>query len=77
MRVRALELPAAYPKDPTDRIIGATALIEGMPLLTADREIRRSRALHTIGEKVAKVSQGVIHRLPDFAALIGTPFRPK
>lgn len=45
---RALGLPATYPKDPADRIIGATALIEGMPLLTADREIRRSRALQTI-----------------------------
>jgi PIN domain nuclease of toxin-antitoxin system len=46
--VRALELPATYPKDPADRIIGATALVEGLSLLTADREIRRSRALHTI-----------------------------
>jgi PIN domain nuclease of toxin-antitoxin system len=46
--VRALGLPAAYPKDPTDRIIGATALVEGLSLLTADREIRRSRAVHTI-----------------------------
>jgi PIN domain nuclease of toxin-antitoxin system len=46
--VRALELPERYPKDPADRIIGATALVEGMSLLTADREIRQSRALHTI-----------------------------
>ena len=46
--VRVLGLPAAYPKDPVDRIIGATALVEGLPLLTADREIRRSRALRTI-----------------------------
>ena len=46
--VRALGLPAAYPKDPADRIIGATALVEGLSLLTADREIRRSRAVHTI-----------------------------
>ena len=46
--VRALELPQAYPKDPADRMIGATALVEGMSLLTADREIRRSRAVHTI-----------------------------
>ncbi|MGH7745548.1 MAG: type II toxin-antitoxin system VapC family toxin [Candidatus Dormibacteria bacterium] len=45
---RAMELPATYPKDPADRIIGATALVEGLPLLTADREIRRSRAVHTI-----------------------------
>jgi PIN domain nuclease of toxin-antitoxin system len=46
--VRALGLPETYPNDPADRVIGATALVEGMPLLTADREIRRSRALHTI-----------------------------
>jgi PIN domain nuclease of toxin-antitoxin system len=46
--VRALGFPATYPKDPADRIIGATALVEGLTLLTADREIRRSRALHTI-----------------------------
>jgi len=46
--VRAVGLPAAYPKDPADRIIAATALVEGLSLLTADRDIRRSRALHTI-----------------------------
>jgi len=46
--VRARTLPAAYPKDPADRIIAATALVKGLPLLTADREIRRSRALRTI-----------------------------
>jgi PIN domain nuclease of toxin-antitoxin system len=46
--VQASELPPAYPKDPVDRIIGATALIEDIPLLTADREIRKSRALPTI-----------------------------
>ena len=46
--VRALGLPPDYPQDPADRIIGATALAEGLPLLTADREIRRSKALPTI-----------------------------
>ena len=35
--VRALGLPAAYPKDPADRITGAIALAEGLSLLTADR----------------------------------------
>ena len=45
---RAMALPAAYPKDPADRIIGATALVEGLSLVTADREIRQSRALQTI-----------------------------
>jgi PIN domain nuclease of toxin-antitoxin system len=46
--VRALGLPVAYPNDPADRIIGATALVEGLALLTADRAIRQSRALRTI-----------------------------
>lgn len=46
--VRALELPTTYPKDPADRIIGATALVEGLSLLTADSAIRRSRAVPTI-----------------------------
>ena len=45
---RAAGLPAAYPQDPADRIIGATALVEGLPLLTIDREIRRSRLVQTI-----------------------------
>lgn len=45
---RAVALPAAYPQDPPDRIIAATALVEGLSLLTADREIRRSRAVQTI-----------------------------
>jgi PIN domain nuclease of toxin-antitoxin system len=46
--VRAIELPASYPKDPADRLIGATALVEGLRLLTADRAIRRSRTIQTI-----------------------------
>src|SRR5216684_1433251 len=45
---RAMDLPAAYSKDPADRIIGATALVEGLSLLTADRMIRRSRIVQTI-----------------------------
>jgi len=46
--VRALGFAADYPKDPADRIIVATALAEGLSLLTADREIRRSKAVTTI-----------------------------
>ena len=46
--VRALELPLTYPKDPADRMIGGTALAEALPLVTADRDIRRSKALHTV-----------------------------
>jgi PIN domain nuclease of toxin-antitoxin system len=45
---RIMELPTAYPKDPADRIIGATALVEGLALITADREIIRSKVVHTI-----------------------------
>jgi PIN domain nuclease of toxin-antitoxin system len=46
--LQAFALPTGYPKDPADRIIGATALIEDIPLVTADREIRKSRAVPTI-----------------------------
>ena len=46
--VRAIGLPATYPKDPADRIIAATAIVEGVPLVTADDAIRRSMALPTI-----------------------------
>lgn len=45
---RAIGFLATYPKDPVDRIIGATALVEGLSLLTADREIHRSRVVQTI-----------------------------
>jgi len=41
-------LPAGYPKDLADRIIGATALVEGIPLVAADDDIRRSKAMRTI-----------------------------
>ena len=45
---RTLQLPTSYPRDPADRLIGATALVEGLSLVTADREIRQSKALATI-----------------------------
>lgn len=45
---RMLSLPANYPKDPADRVIGATALVEGMGLVTADRAIRRAKVVRTI-----------------------------
>jgi PIN domain nuclease of toxin-antitoxin system len=45
---RMMSLPADYPKDPADRVIGATALVEGMSLVTADREIRRAKVVRTI-----------------------------
>lgn len=45
---RAVTLPEAYPKDPADRIIGATALVKGLTLLTADRQIQQSKTVQTI-----------------------------
>jgi PIN domain nuclease of toxin-antitoxin system len=45
---RAMGLPTAYPKDRADRIIGAAALVEGLSLITADREIRRSKTINTV-----------------------------
>ncbi len=45
---KAVELPADYPNDPADRLIGATALVRGLPLLTADRAIRHAGTLRTI-----------------------------
>jgi PIN domain nuclease of toxin-antitoxin system len=45
---RAMAFPSTYPKDPADRIIAATALVEGLSLVTADREIRRSKLVPTI-----------------------------
>ncbi len=45
---RAMGLPGNYPKDPADRMIGATALVEGLALLTADHAIRRARTVQTI-----------------------------
>jgi PIN domain nuclease of toxin-antitoxin system len=46
--LQAFDLPASYPNDPVDRIIGATALIHDIPLITADRTIRKSRAVPTL-----------------------------
>jgi PIN domain nuclease of toxin-antitoxin system len=45
---QAIHLPSNYPKDPADRIIGATAIVNGMPLITADRAIRDAKAFPTI-----------------------------
>ena len=42
------QLPDHFPGDPADRIITATALAENIPLVTADRRIRLSRAVKTI-----------------------------
>ena len=46
--VQTLAFPREYPRDPADLIIGATAVVNGLTLVTADREIRQSRAVPTI-----------------------------
>jgi PIN domain nuclease of toxin-antitoxin system len=44
----AVQLPAGVPKDPADRLIAATAMSEGAPLVTADERIRQAKVVQTI-----------------------------
>jgi PIN domain nuclease of toxin-antitoxin system len=44
----ATQFPDDYPKDPVDRLVGATARAEGIPLVTRDERIRGSPLLKTI-----------------------------
>lgn len=46
--LETLRLPPNYPRDPADRIIGATAIVEGLSLVTADQGIRDSGVVPTI-----------------------------
>lgn len=46
--VLATQLPDTYPGDPCDRLIGATALVEGIALVTKDRNIRSCKQVKTI-----------------------------
>jgi PIN domain nuclease of toxin-antitoxin system len=46
--VQTLAFSPDYPTDPADRIIGATALVQGLTLVTADQAIRKSGAVPTI-----------------------------
>lgn len=45
---RTVGLPEGYPGDPADRIIGATALVEGLTLITADRRILECNVVPTV-----------------------------
>ena len=44
----AAEFPDSFPGDPGDRLIAATALVEGIALITADDRIRRLGVVTTI-----------------------------
>jgi len=45
--VLANQFPATYSSDPSDRLIGATALAEGIALVTKDRTIRSYKQIKT------------------------------
>ena len=45
---RAVSFPDSYPKDPQDRLIGATALVEGIQLVTHDKLIKKSGVVPVI-----------------------------
>jgi PIN domain nuclease of toxin-antitoxin system len=44
----ATQFPDDYPRDPADRLIGATARAEGLTLVTRDERMRRSPLLTTV-----------------------------
>jgi PIN domain nuclease of toxin-antitoxin system len=44
----AAQFPDEYSRDPSDRLIGATARAEGLTLITRDEKIRRSPLLKTV-----------------------------
>ena len=44
----ANQFPATYSKDPCDRLIGASAVAEGIALITKDRMIRECKQIRTI-----------------------------
>ncbi len=46
--VLATQFPENYPRDPADRMIGATARSEGLALITQDEAIRSSHLVKTI-----------------------------
>jgi len=44
----ATQFPEDYPRDPADRLIGATARAEALTLVTKDERIRRSHLIRTV-----------------------------
>jgi PIN domain nuclease of toxin-antitoxin system len=46
--VLATQFPPSFPKDPADRLIGATARARGIPLVTQDQRLQDSPLLRTV-----------------------------
>jgi PIN domain nuclease of toxin-antitoxin system len=46
--ITAVGFGEEIPRDPADRIIAATSVVEGIPLVTADQKLRASGVLETI-----------------------------
>jgi PIN domain nuclease of toxin-antitoxin system len=53
-RIAKLSTEMDFKSDPADEIIAATSLAEGIPLLTRDRRIRRSKIVPLAGRRSAK-----------------------
>ncbi len=45
---QSMRFSERYPGDPTDRLIGATALVHGLQLVTRDKAIRASREVDCV-----------------------------
>lgn len=46
--IAATQFPPDFPRDPGDRLIAATARVENIPLVTADRRVQASKLIKTI-----------------------------
>jgi PIN domain nuclease of toxin-antitoxin system len=45
---RSILFTGVFPNDPTDRLIGATAVVHGIRLVTKDKKIRRSNQVDCV-----------------------------